>query len=149
MATIRLPPDFKEFLRLLNSHGVEYLLVDAYAVGYYGYPRPTGDMDVWVAMHQRNAERLVEAIAGFGFRVSELSPGLFLKKDQHVRMGIPPLRIDVLTRISGIRFEECYPQRTRAAIEDVTVDVISLEHLKKNKKASGRHKDLDDLEHLP
>ena len=136
-------------MRLLSSHGVEYLLVGAYAVGYYGYPRPTGDMDIWVGMHQRNAEKMVEAIAGFGFRVPELSPALFLKVDQHVRMGVPPLRIDLLTTISGVGFEECYPQRTRAAVEGVAVDVISLEHLKKNKDASGRHKDLDDLEHLP
>ncbi len=149
MATIHLPPDFEEFLRLLNSHGVDYLLVGGYAVGCYGYSRSTGDMGVWVGMRQRNAEKLVEAISGFGSRVPELSPALFLKEDQHVRMGVPALRIDVLTTISGVRFEECYPQRTHAGIEGVAVDVISLEHLKKNKKASGRHKDLDNLEHLP
>ena len=80
MATIRLPPDFREFLRLLNSHEVEYLLIGGHAVGYHGYPRATADMDVWIAMHPQNAEKLVVVLREFGFAVPELSASLFLKE---------------------------------------------------------------------
>lgn len=149
MATIRLPPDFKEFLQLLNSHGVEYLLIGGYAVGYYGYPRPTGDMDVWVAMHQENAEKLVAVLQEFGFHTPELSPTLFITPSQIVRLGNPPLRLEILTTISGVTFEECYAQRTRDRIDDIEIDLIDLQSLKINKRASGRFKDLSDLENLP
>ena len=148
MATIRLPPDFKEFLRLLNSHRVEYLLIGGYAVSYHGYPRATADMDVWVAVHPENAGRLVAALKEFGFDVPELSPQLFLSGNQVIRMGVPPMRIEVLTTISGVSFEVCYASRIMDVIDDVEVHLISLEHLRRNKQASGRYKDLDDLEHL-
>ena len=148
MATIQLPPDFKEFLRLLNIHRVEYLLVGGYAVGYHGYPRTTADMDLWVAVHQNNAEKLVVVLREFGFNAPQLSADLFLKTDQVVRMGLPPLRIELLTTISGVRFEHCYAERIVDVIDEIEVHIINLKHLKQNKKASGRHRDLDDLEHL-
>lgn len=148
MGTIRLPPDFKEFLRLLNSHQVEYLLIGGHAVGYHGYPRATADMDVWVAIHPQNAEKLVNALKEFGFGVPELSSDLFLKENQVVRMGVPPMRIEVLTTISGVDFRGCYAERIMDLIDGVEVSIINLKHLRANKKASGRHKDLDDLEHL-
>ncbi len=146
---IKLPNDFKEFLRLLNSHQVEYLLIGGYAVGYYGYPRATNDMDVWVAVHPDNAERLVDVMQAFGFSVPGLSKDLFLREQKIVRMGVPPMRIEVLTGISGVAFEECYADRIVGEIDGVVVNLIDLEHLKQNKKASGRYKDLSDLEHLP
>jgi hypothetical protein len=149
MDTIRLPPDFKDFLRLLNSHQVEYLLIGGYAVGYYGYPRATADMDVWVAIHPQNAEKIVAALREFGFGVPELSLELFLRENQVIRMGVPPLRIEILTTISGVGFEECYAERAREMFDEVEVNFISLRHLKANKRASGRFKDLNDLEHLP
>jgi len=149
MATTRLPPDFREFLQLLNSRGVEYLLIGGYAVGFYGYPRTTGDMDIWVASHPANADRLVGVLREFGFGVPELSPQLFLRENQVVRMGVPPFRIEVLTTISGVSFDECYRERVQRTVDGVELHLISLHHLKANKKASGRHKDLDDLEHLP
>ncbi|HIE28660.1 TPA: hypothetical protein EYP66_15380 [Candidatus Poribacteria bacterium] len=148
MATIQLPLDFKEFLKLLNSHQVEYLLIGGYAVGYHGYPRATADMDLWVAIHQENAEKLVAVLKEFGFDVPELSTDLFLKENQIVRMGVPPMRIELLTTISGVSFEECYSERIIDVIDGVEVSIINLKHLKLNKRASGRHKDLDDLEHL-
>jgi hypothetical protein len=148
MATIHLPPDFKEFLRLLNSHQVEYLLIGGYAVGYHGYPRSTGDMDLWVAVHQANANRIVAALQEFGFDLPDLSADLFLKEHQVVRMGMPPLRIELLTSISGVDFPDCYSQRITDEIDGVEAQIISLLHLKQNKQASGRHRDLDDLEHL-
>src|ERR1051325_2869651 len=107
MATIRLPPDFKEFLKLLNSKQVEYLLIGGFAVSYYGYPRPTGDMDVWIARNQAHAERVTEARRDFGFGTAGVSVDLFLKEEQIVRMGVPPIRIEVLTSISGVDFADC------------------------------------------
>ena len=149
MATIRLPNDFKDFLRLLNSRRVEYLLIGGYAVGYYGYPRATADMDVWIAVHPGNAARMVEVMREFGFDVKGLSEELFLQANNVVRLGVPPLRIEVLTTIAGVDFDECYRERKTDVLDDVEVHLISLKHLKANKKAAGRLKDLSDLEHLP
>ena len=111
MATIRLPSDFKDFLKLLNANQVEYLLIGGYAVGYHGYPRATGDMDVWVAVNPENADRIVVALKQFGFAVPELSAELFLRQNQIVRMGLPPVRIELTTTISGVEFQECYAVR--------------------------------------
>ena len=149
MATTHLPPDFKEFLRLLNAHKVEYLLIGGYAVGYHGYPRATADMDIWVAVHPANADRLVAVLKEFGFDLPDLSPELFLREWQIVRLGVPPVRIEIATTISGVDFGECYAERVEGTLDGVGVNVIDLEHLKRNKKASGRHQDLADLEHLP
>jgi hypothetical protein len=99
MAMTRLPPDFKEFLRLLNSKSVEYLLIGGYAVGYHGYPRATGDMDVWIAMSRNNAENAVTVFQEFGFDVPELSVEMFLEEKRVIRMGVPPFRIEVLTQV--------------------------------------------------
>ena len=92
---------------------------------------------------------MVQVRQEFGFDVPELTQNLFLKPDSIVRMGLPPLRIEVSTTISGVDFSECYPSRVVAHLGDVPVNIINLDHLKRNKKASGRHRDLDDLEHLP
>ncbi|MEW6262507.1 MAG: hypothetical protein AB1641_05460 [Thermodesulfobacteriota bacterium] len=149
MATIPLPTDFKEFFQLLNAHRVEYLLIGGYAVGWHGYPRATADLDIWVAMNPENAERIMAALKDFGFDLPELTADLFLKENQIVRLGVPPLRIEIATTISGVSFEECFRERTMDTIEGVEVNLINLKHLKINKKASGRHKDLNDLENLP
>ena len=145
---IKLPDDFKEFLRLLNSYQVEYLLIGGYAVGYYGYPRATGDMDVWVAISPENAERLMQVVQKFGFGVAELSTELFLQESKIVRMGNPPMRIEILTSISGVGFTECYAHRVTDTVDGMPVNLIDLQHLKQNKLASGRYKDLNDLDHL-
>lgn len=145
----RLPTDFKEFLQLLNTHGVEYLLVGGYAVGYHGYPRATVDMDIWVGSNPQNASRTVAAIREFGFDVEQLREELFLQANKIVRMGEPPLRIDVMTSVSGVDFDTCYPQRISEVVDGVPINFINLENLKANKLAAGRHKDLDDLENLP
>jgi predicted nucleotidyltransferase len=149
MAKIELHPDFKDFLRLLNSHGAKYLLVGGYAVGYYGYPRATGDMDIWVAVNEENAKKAVTVLREFGMPEKEVVPALFLEKDKIVRMGFPPVRIEVITGASGVEFDDCFNRRETIEIDEIRVNFISLEDLKKNKKASGRHKDLEDLEHLP
>ncbi len=145
---IRLPSDFKEFLRLLNSEKVEYLLIGGYAVGYYGYPRATGDMDVWIAVNPANAAALVQVFRRFGFSADVVSTQSFLAEDKVIRMGIPPVRIDLVTRVDGIDFAQCFPRRTLARLDDVEINLIGLDDLKANKRAVGRPKDIDDLEHL-
>ena len=145
---IQLPAEFKEFLKLLNSHRVEYLLIGGYAVGYHGYPRATGDMDLWVAIRQNNAEKLVVALREFGLNAPQLSADIFLQENQIIRMGVPPMRIELLTTISGVDFDSCYSERIVDVIDSVEVHIINLKHLKQNKQASGRHKDLDDLQYL-
>ena len=149
MAEIELHPDFKDFLKLLNSHAVEYLLVGGYAVGYHGYPRATGDMDVWIAVSEPNAQKAAMVLRDFGMPEEDVSKRLFLERDKVVRMGVPPVRIEVITGASGVDFAECYSRREVIEIDGIPVNFISLEDLKENKRASARHKDLDDLEHLP
>ncbi len=149
MAMIQLPQDFKDFLKLLKSHEVRYLLIGGYAVIYHGFPRATGDMDVWVAVSPDNASKLVDVLKDFGFEVPDLSPNLFLEEGKVIRMGLPPIRLKILTSVSGVSFEECFNSRIVERIDDVEINIISLEFLKKNKKASGRYKDLNDLENLP
>ena len=146
---LSLPLDFKEFLKLLNEKSVRYLLIGGYAVGYHGYPRATGDMDVWIAIHPENAQKMVSVLRDFGFDHPELTPELFLQKNKIVRMGYPPMRLEISTGISGVEFEECYKSRVVDTLDDVEVNIIDLPHLKANKKAAGRLKDLAHLENLP
>ncbi|ETR70718.1 MAG: hypothetical protein OMM_08609 [Candidatus Magnetoglobus multicellularis str. Araruama] len=149
MEKMYLPEDFKEFLKLLNDHDVQYLVVGGYAVGYHGYPRATGDLDVWIAIEASNAEKMVKVLQKFGFDVPELSNTLFLKQNNIIRMGYYPIRIEILTNISGVKFQECYNNRIVDDLDGLKVNFINATHLKINKKASGRHKDLNDLENLP
>ena len=149
MATTRLPSDFREFLLLLGEHEVEYLLVGGYAVSYHGYPRATVDLDIWVNRVLENALKLVTALKEFGFGVQGLTPELFTETENIIRMGEPPLRIEIITSASGVEFSKCYQNRIIDEIDGVRVNFINLEELKQNKEAAGRHKDLDDLEHLP
>ncbi len=134
---------------MLNARRVEYLLIGGYAVGYHGYPRATADMDIWIALNPANAEKVVGVLKEFGFDAPDLSPQLFLREWQIIRLGLPPLRIEIATTISGVDFAECYVQRVEDTLDGVEVKLISREHLKRNKAASGRHQDLADLEHLP
>jgi hypothetical protein len=146
---MQLSSDYKEFLKLLNEHEVEYLLIGGYAVGYYGYPRYTGDMDFWIAVNPANAKRMVEVMRAFGFDSPELTPELFQDEKLILRMGVEPYRLEVMTRIDGVEFSDCYSRRVIAEIDGVKVNLISLGDLKRNKQASRRLKDLADLENLP
>ena len=149
MAKIELHPDFKDFLRLLNSHNVRYLLVGGYAVGYHGYPGATGDMDIWIELSESNSKKIASASRDFGMPEKAISEELFLETNKVIRMGVPPVRLEVITSASGVDFNECYSNREVFEIDGIPINVISLQDLKKNKRAVGRHKDLDDIEHLP
>jgi hypothetical protein len=149
MATIRLPPDFKDFLKLLSEEKVEYLLVGGYAVGFHGYPRATNDMDIWIAISQENAERLVRVFCRFGFSPKTVSPAHFLDEKKVIHIGKEPFRIDVIMDISGVSFAECYAQKVECVYEGIAINLIDLEHLKTNKRAVGRLRDLADVEELP
>ncbi len=149
MEPIELHPDFKDFLKLLNVHNVKYLIVGGYAVGFYGYPRATGDIDVWIEVDSKNAERILRALRDFGFSNKELSKELFLKEEKIVRMGVPPVRLEIITSASGVDFADCFKRRVVQKIDTIPVNFISLKDLKENKQKSGRYKDLEDLNHLP
>lgn len=149
MATIQLPPDFKEFLQLLNLEQVEYLLVGGFAVAFHGYPRSTGDMDIWVATSAENAQRVVTVLRRFGFSEGVATVDQFQAANNVMRIGMPPVRIDLLTGVSGLEFAAAFANRTVDTMDGVAVNVISLADLKANKTASARPKDVDDLQHLP
>ncbi len=145
---IEFPRDFKEFLQLLNSKKIEYLVVGGYAVGYHGYPRATGDMDIWIALNEHNAINMVEAMKEFGFDPPELQKELFLKDQKVIRMGVPPMRLEILTSIDGVHFKACFNNRVIADFGDFKVNFISKDDLLTNKRASGRPQDLVDFDKL-
>ena len=146
---LELPQDFKEFLSLLRVTRVEYLLIGAYAVGYHGYPRATNDLDIWIASTPENATRIITTLKEFGFGTPELTTELLLRPNNIVRMGEEPMRIEILNWASGVVFDDCYRERVVDVLDGVEVSLIGLDHLKINKRASGRLKDLADLEELP
>jgi predicted nucleotidyltransferase len=143
-----LNQDFKEFIQSLNDNQVRYLIIGGYAVAFHGYPRYTKDLDVWIEMVPENAARVVKALEQFGFASLGLQETDFLIPDQIIQLGYPPNRIDMLSTLEGVDFESCYESRIRVTIDGVPVSFIDLDHLKKNKKATGRTQDLADLEHL-
>lgn len=146
---LRLNPDFKEFLKLLNENHVDYLLVGGYAVNIYGYSRTTGDMDIWIRASLANASRVVDVLRDFGFGQNLPSLDSLLHEDTLIRMGIAPVRLELFTSLSGLDFDSSFNNSSVHVLDGIEVRLISLEDLKVNKRASGRHKDLADLENLP
>jgi predicted nucleotidyltransferase len=140
--------DFKEFIQSLNDNGVRYLVVGGYAVALHGYPRYTKDIDIWVDMTPENASNILKALNQFGFGSLGVKEAEFTVPDQMLQLGYPPGRIDILTTLPGVEFPECYAARMVVEIDGIPVNFIDLENLKKNKKATGRHQDLADLENL-
>lgn len=145
---MKLTPDLKEFIQLLGDNSVRYLIVGGYAVAFHGHPRYTKDLDIWIHLEPSNAARIVAALRQFGFGSLDLQPADFLAVDQIIQLGYPPNRIDLLTTLPGVDFDECYKGRVVVEVDGVTVNFIDLENLRKNKAASGRFQDLADLENL-
>lgn len=143
-----LNQDFKEFIESLNANQVRYLVVGGYAVAIHGHPRYTKDIDIWVEASPENAANMIRALNQFGFASLGLKEADFLTADQIIQLGYPPNRIDLFTALPGVDFSACYPLRVEIEIDDVCVNFIDLENLRKNKQASGRHQDLADLENL-
>jgi len=130
------------------ANSVRYLVVGGYAVALHGYPRYTKDPDVWIEPSSQNAQNVLKALIAFGFGSLNISTGDFLEEDNIIQLGYPPNRIDLITSLKGLVFDECYPYRVKVDIQGILIHFIDLEHLKINKKATGRPQDLADLENL-
>lgn len=141
---IELPKDFKEFLQLLNSKKVEYLIVGGYAVGYHGFPRATGDLDIWISVCEENAAKMIEVLKEFGFDVSQIQKDLFMHEGKIIRIGVPPIRLEILTAIDGVSFDKCFSRCLAVDFGSFTANIISKEDLLKNKRSTGRLKDFAD-----
>ena len=140
--------DFREFIECLNKHNAEYLIVGGYAVAFHGHPRYTKDLDVWIRVSSKNAEKLMKAIKDFGFDSLGLTKNDFQTPQLIIQLGNPPNRIDIITSASGIDFDEVFPQKVVVDVNGLSVNFIDLSNLIKNKTASGRHQDLADIENL-
>ena len=145
---MRLPKDFKEFIELLNSNRVEYVIVGGYALAFHGTPRYTGDIDFLVRCSPENAARLEKCLHAFGFGSLGITAADFLKSGQVVQLGFPPHRIDIVTSITGVDFDEIWPLRIASELDGQPVSFIDRGSFVKNKKATGRMKDLADVEAL-
>jgi predicted nucleotidyltransferase len=140
--------DFKEFVELLIKYKAEYLIVGGYAVSVHGHPRYTGDLDIWLNPTPKNANLILQSVNEFGFSSYGLTQSDFTKPGNVVQLGYPPLRIDLLTEIDGVTFEECFSNRKEVAIDGLKVNFIGYNDLLKNKRESGRARDIDDIENL-
>lgn len=145
---MRLDRDFREFIECCIAHDVRFLIVGGYALAAHGHPRFTKDLDVWVWLDPGNAARVIGALDQFGFESLGLTEADFLTPDTVVQLGYPPKRIDILTSIDGVAFEDCYPDRLVVELDGVPVPFIALEHFVTNKRASARPQDLADLDVL-
>lgn len=141
-------PDFKEFVQLLIKNQVEYLIVGGYAVSIHGYPRYTGDLDIWINSTDSNAQKVLSCIKEFGFSSCELTESDFTKKYGIIQLGYPPVRIDIINNVDGVNFEECFQKKSIIEVENLQVNFISLEDLITNKKTTARPRDIDDVENL-
>lgn len=140
--------DFKEFLALLDANEVEFMIVGGYALAYHGAPRYTGDIDVFVKPDLKNAKRIIKVLEEFGFSSLELSFDDFQKEDNVIQLGLPPVRIDIVTSISGVSWEEADATKEPGLYGDVPVFYIGKNQYIANKKAIGRAKDIADIEAL-
>ena len=145
---MEVQPDFKELLALLNAHGVEYVVVGGYALAFHGAPRYTADLDILVKADAGNSARIVEALGRFGFEEAGLTPGDFQQPDKVVQLGVPPVRVDILTSLTGVSSDEVFSGRVEGTYGDVPVHFIGRDHLVANKRALGRKRDLADIEAL-
>ncbi len=140
--------DFRDVLALFRKHEVEFLLVGAYALAFHGAPRFTGDIDLFVRRDPDNARKIVEALVDFGFGSVGLTAADFEKPEHVVQLGVPPVRIDLITSLTGVSWADAYPGRVQAMYGDVPVAYLGRRELILNKRATGRKKDLADLEAL-
>jgi hypothetical protein len=144
----QLQSDLSEFVALLNSHGVEYLVVGGHAVAFHGHPRLTGDIDFFIRPVRENAERVLKVLADFGFGDLKLNADDLVVQERIVQLGRPPNRIDLLTSISGVSFDDAWATRVPGDLGDSQVNFLGWDALIQNKTASGRDKDRVDVTKL-
>lgn len=140
-----LNKDYSDFITALQHNDVRFVIIGAYALSFYGEPRMTGDIDFWIYPDKDNAERLLRALSAFGFASASLSAADILSGNV-IQLGVPPVRIDLLTELSGVTTDEIWDQRIRGNLDTFAVDYIGKDTLIKNKRTIGRHKDLADIE---
>jgi predicted nucleotidyltransferase len=146
---LQLYQDFKDFLLTLNKHQVKYIVVGGYAVVYHGYNRNTGYLDIWVEQTSENFDLLMQVFSEFGLPLNAISKNEFLNNRHDVyTFGVPPVCIEILTAVKGIQFAESFSNSLRIMLDGIEVNMIDVSDLIRNKKAVGRNKDLDDIEHI-
>ncbi|MBS1530361.1 MAG: nucleotidyltransferase [Bacteroidetes bacterium] len=143
-----LAEDLEEFVRLLNRHKVEYMVVGGYAMAFHGKPRYTGDLDIWIKISAANADKLVKVIDDFGMASLGFEQKDFLQPGYISQIGYPPLRIDILNTIDGVQFEEAYQNRLTLEEGDLKIAYIGLDDLLRNKLAAGRKQDAEDVKEI-
>jgi hypothetical protein len=145
---MELHKDFKEFIKLLNEHSVAYIIVGGYAMAFHGYPRFTGDIDFFVKPDRDNAKKIISVLKDFGFSSLDISEDDFVLTGRVIQLGFPPVRIDIVTSISGVSWQEAFDGREQINLDDLSCPFIGRKQFIQNKKAIGRHKDLSDIESL-
>ncbi|MDT8302426.1 MAG: nucleotidyltransferase [Sedimentisphaerales bacterium] len=143
-----LNKDYKEMLQILLDNKVRFLVVGAYAMGAYGYPRATGDFDIWVEASSENSKIIYQSLLKFGAPISELTQTTFCEEGIIFQIGVAPRRIDIITKIDGVDFKKAYSDKQEVEIEDIKIPFISKEDLIKNKESTGREKDILDVKYL-
>lgn len=143
-----LARDFEDFIKLLNKHHVDYMVVGGYALAFHGKPRHTGDLDIWINCSETNAEKLLLVIKEFGLASLGLSKLDFMKEGYITQIGYPPLRIDILNTIDGVKFENAFPNKLVLDVDGIEIKYIGIKDFIDNKTASGRSQDIADLKEI-
>lgn len=145
---MEVQPDFRELLALFNAHKVDYIIVGGYALAFHGAPRYTGDLDIFIKPDPNNAQRILDALDDFGFKALGLTMDDFERPDNVVQLGVPPVRIDIITSLTGVSWEQAFAGRKKAKYGDIPIYYLGREQFINNKRALGRKRDLADLEAL-
>ncbi|MFN3998222.1 nucleotidyltransferase [Algoriphagus sp.] len=141
-------PDFEDFIKLLNAHSVDYMVVGGYALAFHGKPRNTGDLDIWIEISETNAKKLLQVLDDFGFGNLNFKKEDFTKPGYISQIGYPPLRIDILNNIDGVEFKDAFPNSKILTTENLEIRFIGLKDFIQNKSASGRPQDLVDIQEI-
>ena len=145
---MELDKDFNEFVELFLEHNVRFLIVGGYALAAHGLPRATGDLDAWVWVNPENAQNIMRALNAFGFQNLSLTESDFSKEDSIIQLGYPPFRIDILTSIDGVAFDQAWEKKVVIELNGMNVPFIGRDDLITNKKAAGRPQDIADVSRL-
>lgn len=141
-------PDFEDFIKLLNTLSVNYMVVGGYALAFHGKPRNTGDLDIWIEISESNAKKLLQVLDDFGFGDLNFKKEDFTKPGYLTQIGYPPLRIDILNNIDGVEFKDAFPNSKLLKTENLEIRFIGLKDFIQNKSASGRPQDLVDIQEI-